>query len=63
MGGDVPRQASSSLPRAPDGPVGQHIRGIYTDRLRQFTANGQYEGQNLISYVSTIADHIIGAYF
>ncbi|KAF7594494.1 Glycoside hydrolase, 38 vacuolar alpha mannosidase [Aspergillus hancockii] len=58
MGGDVPRQASSSLPRAPEGPVGQRIRGIYTDRLRQFTANGQYEGQNLISklYEAVISD-------
>ncbi|KAB8204468.1 galactose mutarotase-like domain-containing protein [Aspergillus parasiticus] len=49
MGGDVPRQAFSSLPRAPSGPVGQRIHGIYTDRLRQFTTNGQYEGQNLVS--------------
>ncbi|KAL2867121.1 alpha-mannosidase [Aspergillus lucknowensis] len=48
MGGDVPRQAPSSLPRAPEGPVGQRIRSIYTDRLRQFTSSGQYESQNLI---------------
>ncbi|KAL4939026.1 hypothetical protein BDV06DRAFT_214625 [Aspergillus oleicola] len=48
MGGDLPRQAPSSLPRAPDGPVGQRIRSIYTDRLNQFTATGQYESQNLI---------------
>ncbi|KAL3477517.1 glycosyl hydrolases family 38 N-terminal domain-containing protein [Aspergillus californicus] len=48
MGGDVPRQAPSSLPRAPDGPVGQRIRSIYTDRLRQFNSSGQYEKQNLI---------------
>ncbi|KAH8426737.1 alpha-mannosidase [Aspergillus melleus] len=49
MGGDVPRQAPSSLPRTPAHPVGQRIKGIYTDRLKQFTASGQYEGQNLIS--------------
>ncbi|KAJ0426087.1 glycosyl hydrolases family 38 N-terminal domain-containing protein [Aspergillus carlsbadensis] len=48
MGGDLPRQAPSSLPRAPEGPVGQRIRSIYTDRLRQFTSSGQYEKQNLI---------------
>ncbi|KAL4782058.1 glycosyl hydrolases family 38 N-terminal domain-containing protein [Aspergillus varians] len=48
MGGDVLRQAPSSLPRAPDGPVGQRIRNIYTDRLKQFTSNGQYESQNLL---------------
>ncbi|KAL4795500.1 glycosyl hydrolases family 38 N-terminal domain-containing protein [Aspergillus venezuelensis] len=48
MGGDFLRQAPSSLPRAPSGPVGQRIRSIYTDRLKQFTATGQYENQNLI---------------
>ncbi|KAL4969487.1 alpha-mannosidase [Aspergillus stella-maris] len=48
MGGDLLRQAPSSLPRAPSGPVGQRIRSIYTDRLKQFTATGQYEIQNLI---------------
>ncbi|GKZ84548.1 glycoside hydrolase, 38 vacuolar alpha mannosidase [Aspergillus niger] len=49
MGGDVPRQAPSALPQTPAGPVGQRIKSIYTDRLKQFTATGQYEGQNLIS--------------
>ncbi|KAL4813967.1 glycosyl hydrolases family 38 N-terminal domain-containing protein [Aspergillus spinulosporus] len=48
MGGDVLRQTPSSLPRAPDGPVGQRIRSIYTDRLNQFTSKGQYQSQNLI---------------
>ncbi|KAL4901279.1 hypothetical protein BDW74DRAFT_160139 [Aspergillus multicolor] len=48
MGGDVLRQAPSSLPRAPDGPVGQRIRSIYTDRLKQFTSSGQYQDQNLL---------------
>lgn len=41
----------SILPRAPQHPVGQRIKSIYTDRLRQFTQTGQYEGQNLVSYV------------
>ncbi|RDW86649.1 alpha-mannosidase [Aspergillus mulundensis] len=48
MGGDVLRQAPSTLPRAPDGPVGQRIRSIYTDRLNQFTSSGQYQNQNLL---------------
>ncbi|KAL5042633.1 hypothetical protein BDW71DRAFT_136726 [Aspergillus fruticulosus] len=48
MGGDILRQAPSSLPRGPDGPVGQRIRSIYTDRLKQFTSSGQYQSQNLI---------------
>ncbi|KAL4882791.1 glycosyl hydrolases family 38 N-terminal domain-containing protein [Aspergillus karnatakaensis] len=48
MGGDVLRQAPSTLPRASDAPVGQRIRKIYTDRLGQFTSSGQYESQNLI---------------
>ncbi|KAB8229229.1 alpha-mannosidase [Aspergillus alliaceus] len=62
MGGDVPRQASSSLPRAPNGPVGQRIGGIYTDRLRQFTDNGQYKEQGLLSKfyegVDSNKDHV-----
>lgn len=40
----------SLLPQKPEHPVGQRIKGIYTERLRQFTATGQYEGQNLVSY-------------
>ncbi|EAW09413.1 alpha-mannosidase [Aspergillus clavatus NRRL 1] len=49
MGGDVPLQAPSLLPRAPEHPVGQRITKIYTDRLRQFTETGQYRDHNLIS--------------
>ncbi|RHZ71514.1 hypothetical protein CDV55_107768 [Aspergillus turcosus] len=49
MGGDAPLRAPSSLPRAPDHPVGQRIKSIYTDRLRQFTDSGQYREQSLIS--------------
>ena len=50
----------SLLPQKPERPVGQRIKGIYTERLRQFTATGQYEGQNLVSYgflsrISTLA--------
>ncbi|KOS47426.1 hypothetical protein ACN38_g1552 [Penicillium nordicum] len=50
MGGEVPfRPAPPALPQLADRPVGQRIKKIYTDRLNQFTSNGQYEGQNLIS--------------
>ncbi|OOG00157.1 glycoside hydrolase family 38 protein [Aspergillus carbonarius ITEM 5010] len=62
MGGDVPRQAPSALPQTPAGPVGQRIKNIYTDRLKQFTATGQYDGQNLISKlaeaVNSDEDHV-----
>ncbi|KAH3116888.1 hypothetical protein KXX00_008278 [Aspergillus fumigatus] len=58
MGGDVPLRAPSSLPRAPEHPVGQRIKSIYTDRLRQFTDSGQYREQSLISklYEATTSD-------
>ncbi|KAL5339219.1 glycosyl hydrolases family 38 N-terminal domain-containing protein [Aspergillus crustosus] len=58
MGGDVLRQAPSTLPRVSDAPVGQRIRSIYTDRLGQFTSSGQYESQNLIGklYDATVSD-------
>ena len=50
MGGEVPfRPAPPALPRLAERPVGQRINSIYTDRLKQFTSSGQYEGQNLIS--------------
>ncbi|PYI13511.1 organelle alpha-mannosidase [Aspergillus violaceofuscus CBS 115571] len=62
MGGDMPRQAPSALPRTPQGPVGQRIQSIYTDRLKQFTATGQYQGQNLLSKfyeaVNSDEDHV-----
>ncbi|EYE99227.1 alpha-mannosidase [Aspergillus ruber CBS 135680] len=62
MGGGAPLGAPSSLPRTPSHPVGQRIKGIYTDRLQQFTATGQYEGQNLVSKffeaITTDTDHI-----
>lgn len=49
MGGETVSRASSTLPKLAEHPVGQHITNIYRDRLRQFTATGQYEGQNLVS--------------
>ena len=39
----------TSYPKMAARPVGQQIAGIYKDRLRQFTAGGQYQGQNLLS--------------
>lgn len=57
MAGGVQLGAPSSLPRTPEHPVGQRIKGIYTNRLRQFTATGQYEGENLVSYVQVSAIH------
>ncbi|RAL12310.1 alpha-mannosidase [Aspergillus homomorphus CBS 101889] len=62
MGGAMPRQAPSGFPRTPEGPVGQRIQSIYTDRLKQFTSSGQYEGQNLLSKfyeaVNSDEDHV-----
>ncbi|KAI1978411.1 Glycoside hydrolase, 38 vacuolar alpha mannosidase [Ophidiomyces ophidiicola] len=49
MGGEAPRGAPSNYPTFADKPVGQKISGIYRDRLRQFTATGQYQGQNLVA--------------
>ncbi|KAF9892873.1 Glycoside hydrolase, 38 vacuolar alpha mannosidase [Aspergillus nanangensis] len=62
MGGDAPRQAPSSLPQFPHRPVGQRIKSIYTDRLRQFTGSGQYQGQSLLAKleeaVNSDQDHV-----
>lgn len=49
MGGNRPLQTPISLPRISSRPVGQRIKGIYTDRLNQFTSTGQYEHENLVS--------------
>lgn len=54
MGGGAMSGVPSILPRTPQQPVGQRIKSIYTDRLRQFTQKGQYEGQNLVSYVCSL---------
>lgn len=53
MGGETPHlnpaPVPKTLPVLANRPVGQRITQIYTDRLKQFTAKGQYEGQNLVS--------------
>ncbi|CAG7967895.1 unnamed protein product [Penicillium salamii] len=59
MGGEVPfRPAPPAIPQLAERPVGQRINKLYTDRLKQFTSEGQYEGQNLISkyYEATNSD-------
>jgi alpha-mannosidase len=65
MGGETPHLApapASTLPRLAERPVGQRITKIYTDRLKQFTSTGQYEGQNLVSKyneaVNSDEDHV-----
>lgn len=50
MGGENQSRAPSSYPKLAERPVGQHIKNIYIERLRQFTAGGQYQGQNLVEY-------------
>ncbi|KAG9552992.1 putative alpha-mannosidase I, partial [Aureobasidium melanogenum] len=48
-GGSHPTMASaSSYPRMAAKPVGKQIHNLYTDRLRQFTDNGQYRNQGLL---------------
>lgn len=51
MGGETKPRIHTSYPQLSSGPVGQQIQSIYTERLRQFTSGGQYEGQNLLSCV------------
>lgn len=68
MGGETPHlphlapTASKALPVLAERPVGQRITKIYTDRLKQFTSAGQYEGQNLVSKyfeaVNSDTDHV-----
>ncbi|KAI7495464.1 putative alpha-mannosidase I [Hortaea werneckii] len=53
MGGEsnwvmVP-QMSAKYPQHASGPVGKQIHHIYRDRLKQFTSNGQYKEQSLMS--------------
>ncbi|ORY15007.1 glycosyl hydrolases family 38 N-terminal domain-domain-containing protein [Clohesyomyces aquaticus] len=50
MGGDTHRimPVSKDYPKLAAGPVGQQIRHIYEDRLRQFTDGGQYREQGLL---------------
>ncbi|WEW59996.1 Glycoside hydrolase, 38 vacuolar alpha mannosidase [Emydomyces testavorans] len=58
MGGEAPRGAPSNYPTFAEKPVGQKISNIYRDRLRQFTATGQYQGQNLLAkfFEATVDD-------
>ncbi|KAJ6157462.1 hypothetical protein N7470_005054 [Penicillium chermesinum] len=62
MGGEPPHHnrapVTKALPVLADRPVGQRINKIYTDRLKNFTAKGQYEGQNLVAkyYEGTSSD-------
>lgn len=50
-GGSHPTMASASTyPRMAAKPVGKQIHNLYTDRLRQFTDNGQYRNQGLLPY-------------
>ncbi|KAL7266692.1 Glycoside hydrolase, 38 vacuolar alpha mannosidase [Rhizina undulata] len=48
MGGGS-QQVETSYPKLNFSPKGQQIRSIYQDRLKQFTATGQYESKNLRS--------------
>jgi hypothetical protein len=53
MGGEShPRITSSSYPKLVERPVGQHIKNIYLDRLRQFVDDGQYRINGLKAFVS-----------
>ena len=55
MGGETSaRIESSSYPKLSQGPVGQQIESIYTDRLRAFTSTGQYEKQYLLGYATPL---------
>jgi len=40
---------ASSYPKLAERPVGKQIQSIYTDRLRQFTDQGQYREQSLLA--------------
>lgn len=55
MGGETGSRVvpmMSSYPKLATRPVGQQIESIFTERLRQFTAGGQYSGQNLVAYAT-----------
>ncbi|PCG91440.1 Glycoside hydrolase/deacetylase, beta/alpha-barrel [Penicillium occitanis (nom. inval.)] len=59
MGGEAhPRAPPSSYPKLVERPVGQHIRSIYLDRLRQFTDQGLYREDGLVSkyYDAVVSD-------
>uniref|UniRef100_A0A093XXE9 Alpha-mannosidase n=1 Tax=Talaromyces marneffei PM1 TaxID=1077442 RepID=A0A093XXE9_TALMA len=59
MGGEAhPRAPPSSYPKLVERPVGQHIRSIYLERLRQFTDEGLYREDGLVSkyYDAIVSD-------
>ncbi|EED12267.1 alpha-mannosidase [Talaromyces stipitatus ATCC 10500] len=59
MGGEAhPRAPPSSYPKLVERPVGQHIRSIYLDRLRQLTDEGLYGEDGLVSkyYDAIVSD-------
>lgn len=49
MGGGQAAAESSGYPKLNFAPKGHQIRDIYQDRIKQFTAEGQYASQNLRS--------------
>ncbi|EEH19219.1 hypothetical protein PABG_01538 [Paracoccidioides brasiliensis Pb03] len=49
MGGTSKLPPTTTYPALVHRPVGQQIRSIYKDRLRQFTDGGQYSGHNLVA--------------
>lgn len=49
MGGGQASAESSGYPKLNFNPKGHQIRDIYQDRIKQFTAEGQYASQNLRS--------------
>ena len=53
MGGGTPQNnvVSSGYPRFSAAPKAKQIHSIYRDRLRQFTDEGQYYENGLLSYV------------
>lgn len=59
MGGEANLRAPpSAYPKLVERPVGQHIKNIYTDRLRQFTDEGLYKEDGLASkyYNAVVSD-------
>jgi alpha-mannosidase len=59
MGGESgSKHVGSNYPQFVDKPVGKQIRSIYKDRLKQFYAEGQYAGNNLLAsmYEGRVSD-------
>lgn len=53
MGGETDKATKPKFdyPRYVPGPVGKRITNIYKDRIQQFTAEGQWQNDNLLAYV------------